>query len=155
MHDREVAGCEVGKVGDAGGWREREVRAKRRLHLLWREVVEAHLEDEPPQGGGVEVLGEVRGTREGEGMALHPGQYLVDLAHLPAPVRAAPVGEERVGLVEDEEGLRVARLGERGRDPLLGLADPGREEVGRALLEDLEPEALPITRPTWSRSWAT
>ena len=82
------------------------------------------------------------GAREGEGMALHPGQHLVDLAHLPAPVRAAPVGEERVGLVEDEERLGVARLGERGRDLLLGLADPLREQVGGALLEDLEPEAL-------------
>ncbi len=37
--------------------------------------------------------------------------------------------------------LRLA-LGERVRDPLLGLADPGREQVGRALLQDLEPEAL-------------
>ena len=41
---------------------------------------------------------------KGSGMALHPGQHLVHLAHLPAPVRGAPVGEERVGLVEDEEG---------------------------------------------------
>ena len=52
------------------------------------------------------------------------------------------MAKERIGLVEDEEGLRVARLGERGRDLLLGLADPGREQVGRALLEDLEPQAL-------------
>ena len=88
------------------------------------------------------MLAEVRGAGEGEGMALHPGQHLVDLAHLPAPVRVSSVAEQRVRFVEDEECLRVAGLGERGRDLLLGLADPGREQVGRALLEDLEPEAL-------------
>ena len=142
VHHREVPWCEGGKVREAGGRREREVSPERLLHLRRREVVEPHLEDEPPQGGGVEVLAEVRGAGEGEGMALHPGQHLVDLAHLPAPVRVSSIAEQRVRFVEDEECLRVAGLGERGRDLLLGLADPGREQVGRALLEDLEPEAL-------------
>ena len=142
VHHREVPGRQGGKVREAGGGREREPGPERLLHLLRREVVEPHLEDEPPQGGGVEVLTEVRGAREGEGMALHPGQHLVHLAHLPPSVRGPPVGEERIGFVEDEKGLGVARLGERVRDPLLGLADPGREQVGRALLQDLEPDPL-------------
>ena len=34
------------------------------------------------------------------------------------------------------------RRGERGRDLPLGLADPGREESGRALLQDLESQAF-------------
>ena len=88
------------------------------------------------------MLAKVRGAREGERMALHPGQHLVHLAHLPAPVRGPPTAKQRVGLVEDEEGLALARLGERGRDLLLGLADPGREQIGRALLQDLESQAL-------------
>ena len=51
-------------------------------------------------------------------MALHPGQHLVDLADLPAALREAPVREERIGLVEDQEGASIARLGEGpGDDP--------------------------------------
>ena len=75
-------------------------------------------------------------------MALHPGQHLVDPAHLPAPVRVSSVAEQRVRFVEDEECLRVAGRGERGRELLFGLADPHREQIGRALLEDLESKAL-------------
>ena len=69
-------------------------------------------------------------------------------------MRGPPVGKERIGFVEDKKCLRVARLGEGGRDLLLGLADPGREQIGRALLEDLEPESLGASMPRRASSRA-
>ena len=51
VHHREVAGRQGGKVRDAARCREREPGLERLLHLLRREVVEPHLEDESPQGG--------------------------------------------------------------------------------------------------------
>ena len=77
----------------------------------------------------VEMHAEVGRAGEGRGVALHPGQHLVHLADLPAPLREAPVGEQRVGLVEDEEGAAVARLRERGGDQLLGLPDILRHQT--------------------------
>ena len=56
--------------------------------------------------------------------------------------REAPVGEQRIGLVEDEEGAAVARLRERGGDQLLGPPDPLRHQIGGPLLYDLQAEAL-------------
>ena len=75
-------------------------------------------------------------------MALHPCQHLVDLAHLPGPVGKLPIGEQRVGLVEDEERVPVARLGEGIRDLLLRSADPHRQQVGGPLLQHFQPEPL-------------
>ena len=86
-----------------------------------------------------ELLGDECAQCSERGLGLEPRAHR---AHLPAPVRGAPIGEQRVGFVEDEEGSGVARLGERSRDLLLGLADPGRKQIGRALVQDLEPEAL-------------
>lgn len=73
-------------------------------------------------------------------MLLHPGQHLVDLAHLPGAHRLSTVEQERVRLVEDQHGLRLARALERLGDVLLRPADIGRQQVRGALLEDLEPE---------------
>ena len=64
-HEREVPGREGGKVRDAVGRREREPGPERFLHLGRRKVVEPHLEDEPPQGGGVEVLADCIRVQEG------------------------------------------------------------------------------------------
>ena len=135
-------GVRAARSRDAGRRRELEVPAERLLHLTRCKVVQPHLEDESPQRRRIEVLTEVRGAGERERMALHPGQHFVDLAHLPAPVRGPPIGEQRVCFVEDEKCLGVARFGERGRDLLLGLADPGRQKIGRPLLQDLEAKAL-------------
>ena len=65
VHDREVPGREGGKVGEAVGRREREVGPERLHHLGRCEVVEPHLEDEPAQGGGVEVLADCIRVQEG------------------------------------------------------------------------------------------
>ena len=54
--------------------------------------------------------------------------------------RFAAVEQERVGLVEDQHGLRLARALEGLGDVLLRLADIGREQIRGALLQDLEPE---------------
>ena len=67
---------------------------------------------------------------------------VVDLADLLGLLGETPVGEQRVGFVEDEEGAGVARLGERGGDLLLRLLDPHRHQVGRPLLRDFQTEAL-------------
>ena len=68
-------------------------------------------------------------------MALHPGEHFVDRGDFPGSVGEAPVGQQRVGLVEDQERLRRAGLVERGGDLLLGLADVGRQKVGSPLLD--------------------
>ena len=65
VHDREVPGREGGKVREAVGRREREPGPERLHHLGRCEVVEPHLEDEPAQGGGVEVLADCIRVQEG------------------------------------------------------------------------------------------
>ena len=57
-------------------------------------------------------------------------------------MRKAPVGEQRVRFVEDEEGAGVARLGERRGNPLLRPPDSHRHQVGRPLLHHLQAEVL-------------
>ena len=90
----------------------------------------------------VEAVGEVGGAGERQGMALHPGQHLVGLTDLPVPRGVAPVGQQGVGFVEDQERLAVARFPERRGDLLLGFPDPGRHEIGCPLLHDLQPEPV-------------
>ena len=51
------------------------------------------LEDEAPERCRVEMPAEVGRAGEGQRMALHPGQHLVHLTHLPRPLGKAPVGE--------------------------------------------------------------
>ena len=100
-HNVEVAGGEVGQAADLGRRLDVEPCAKCALDHRWRHVAEGGLEHEPSQRGAVQVLGVVRRACEGQGMGLHPGEHLVDLADLPLAVRAATVGEEGIGLVED------------------------------------------------------
>src|SRR6202035_4047201 len=52
------------------------------------------------------------------------------------------VAQQRIDLVEDEEGAKVRRLLERRRDRLLRLAQPHRAQVGEPPLHDVEVEAL-------------
>ena len=91
-------------------------------------ALKRNLEDEAPECRRTEVPAEVGGAGEGQRMGLHPGQHLVDLTHFPGPLGKAPVGEQRVGFVEDEEGSGVVRLG----DVALGRTYPRRQETGIA-----------------------
>ena len=75
-------------------------------------------------------------------MPLHPRQHLVDLGDLPRLLGRSSIAQQRIGLVEDEEGAQVRRLLERRRDRLLRLAQPHRAEVGEPPLHDVQVEAL-------------
>ena len=113
-------GCEVRKPL----WRgEGEVAAKGRRDLSGREVVERDVEDEAPERRRVEVPAEVERAGEGQRMALHPGQHLVYLTHLPGPLC-----EQRINYVENEEGAGIMRVG----DVALGRPYPRRQETGTA-----------------------
>ena len=62
---REIARCQGGELLDLLWSLDPEEGAERGSRLDRREVVEGDLEGETPQGGGVEVLAEVGGAREG------------------------------------------------------------------------------------------
>ena len=67
-------------------------------------------------------------------MAFHPGEHLVHPPDLPAALREAPVGQQRIRFVEDQEGAAVAGFGKGVGDLALRHAHPWRKQVRAALL---------------------
>jgi hypothetical protein len=112
------------QLGEPGRRRDAEEPREGRPRLIGPQRLEPHLHQEAPQTGRVQPLGQVGGAGEGQGVVLHPGEQLVHLRHLPGLGSAAPVGEQAVGFVEDQEAPRLRRLLERSRDRLLAAADP-------------------------------
>ena len=88
------------------------------------------------------MLAVVRRAGERQGVIFHPREHLVHLAHLPVPVRGTPVGQQGVGLVEDEELFLLARFGEGFGDLRLGAPDPHRQQVRSPFLQDFQPDPL-------------
>src|SRR5436190_9204598 len=78
------------------------------------------------------------GGRSGEdtGEALHLCQHLVHLGHFPAAMGAAPVLQEAVDLIDEENGVLAFGLREGSGNVLFALSYPHRDEVGSALDED-------------------
>nr|WP_254433698.1 ATP-binding protein [Paracoccus yeei] len=98
---------------------------------------ELDLQAETAQAGRIQPLDQVGGAGNGQRVALHPGQHLIDLADFPGMPRPRPVAQQRIRLVEDQEAAGVARLGKGGGDVLLGAADPHRQQIRGPLLEPM------------------
>ena len=75
-------------------------------------------------------------------MALELAQHLVHHADLPIAVGAAPISEEGVRLVDDQEAVRRTGLGEGSGDLLLGLSDPLAHEFRSTLRQGIQTHAL-------------
>ena len=90
----------------------------------------------------VDVLAQVRGEDHDPGVLLDPLQEVVDLHVRPAVLRIldrAALAEEGVGLIEEEDGVRILGLGEDPIEVLLGLAYPLAHHRREIDLEEIGP----------------
>ena len=88
------------------------------------EEFERRAEEETAGHRRIEAIRQVRGKCVREVMGFELAQHLIHSADLPVAMRVAPVSEERVRFVNDEEAGRRTSLGEGICDPLLSSPDP-------------------------------
>ena len=58
---------------------------------------------------------------------LHLGEEFIDLLDFPGSLGLAPILEEAVDLVDQEDGIVLARVSKRRRDQTFCLSDEGTE----------------------------
>ena len=86
--------------------------------------------------GRIERLEEVRGADQDAAEALTLQEQLVRLRDAPLGARIRPVGQEAVGLIEQQKGAFIAGLAKHRSQLLLGDSEIGRKELGGGVLDE-------------------
>ena len=97
---------------------------ERLIALRGLEEIKTHLERETAQCSFVQMSHQVSDAGKRQFMGLHPGQHFIDLTDLPALLRIAPVTEQGIGLIKDQERTAVAGFGKRLGNVALVFAHP-------------------------------
>lgn len=129
----EVARCQVGHLGQTVGRRALEEASEGTCRPLPPKRPQIQLEDETPQRRRIERAGVIGCGDDRKWMPVQPREQFVHLPDFPAVMGSGSVEQQRIRLVEQQHRLVPPRLGKGFRDLCLGLADPFRQQVRRAL----------------------